>query len=311
MLEQTSTRAIAAALLAPVVMSLLLSSQILGSTASYAEAAGATVDEFGIQKIYQTSKDGKEWYVDMDDPKSDPNFRNLDDIKFDRNSDGSWQISEDSIRMEAWSPANQKWLNVEMTAYFKVVETSSERDGRGDGSSEEPLFQMYSRGGHHTDDDPCLGSAYKARLYANGTASWVKEVTHPAYSEDSGIVKATTTPIDGRWIGFKSVVYNFVENGQTYVRLESYIDDDVNDASGNLVIKNNWKLASVMEDRGGWAPTDGDFDSSCDIAKDAILTESGGTEVQNLVAWRTDDTTLDFNYLTIREIEPPTILHPT
>lgn len=35
--------------------------------------------------------------------------------------------------------------------------------------------------------------------------------------------------------------------------MELYIDDDVTDSTnGNLVVRNNWKLASVVEDRGGW-----------------------------------------------------------
>jgi hypothetical protein len=29
---------------------------------------------------------------------------------------------------------------------------------------------------------------------------------------------------------FKAVMYNFVENGKTYVRMELYIDDDVTDS---------------------------------------------------------------------------------
>ena len=48
-------------------------------------------------------------------------------------------------------------------------------------------------------------------------------------------------------------MYNFVENGKMYVRMELYIDDDMIDSTnGNLVVRNNWKLASVVEDRGGW-----------------------------------------------------------
>jgi hypothetical protein len=250
------------------------------------------VDVFGVEKIYPTADGGNEWYVDMDDPESDPSFRNLDGIEFDKNSDGSWQVKEESIRMEVWSPPNEKWLNVEITEYAKMESGSHE------------VLQLYSRGGHHTSSDECLGSAYKARLYGDGEAAWNKEVTHPAYAGDRGSTEATDTPLADRWIGFKAVMYNFVEDGETYVRMESYIDDDVTDEDGNLVVKNDWKLASVYEDRGGWSADDSDFDSSCGRDRDEILTQPGGTSSQNIAAFRSDDLTWSFKYLSVREIDP-------
>jgi len=173
---------------------------------------------------------------------------------------------------------------------------------------------MYSRGGHHTSKDECLGSAYKARLYGDGRATWVKEINHPAYAGRRGTVDVTDDPLKGRWVGFKAVIYNFVEKGKTYVRMESYIDDDVTDSKGNLVIRNKWKLASVVEDRGGWRTNDKDFDSSCkpmnkDSTKkyrqrDEILNMPGGTKTQNIAAFRSDDLTWNWKYLSVREIDP-------
>jgi hypothetical protein len=254
-------------------------------------------DKFGIEEVYPTKAGGMEWYVNMADPKSDPSFRNLADIQFSKQPDGSWQIysTNGQIRMESWSPQNEKWLNVEITEYAKIVNSTNH------------LLQMYSRGGNHIYSDPCIGSAYKARLYGDGTATWIKEVTFPAYTEARGKIQATEKPLDGRWVGFKAIIYNFVENGNTFVRMESYIDDDVTDPSGNLVIKNNWKLASVVEDKGGWATDNNDFDPRCSVTRDAILATPGGSATQNIVAWRTDDTTWDFKYLTAREIQPPAI----
>jgi hypothetical protein len=204
--------------------------------------------------------------------------------------------------MEAWSPDNEKWRNVEITAYAKMV-----------GGSE--LIQLYSRGGHHTSSNECLGSAYKARIYGDGEAKWVKEVTHPAYTSNRGSVQATSTPLADRWIGFKAVIDNFVENGKTYVRLKSYIDDDVTDSNGNLVIKNNWKLASVVEDRGGWSTSNSDFNASCFPTnkdstqqfrqRDEILNLPGGTSTQNIAAWRSDGLTWNWKYLSVREIALP------
>jgi hypothetical protein len=111
------------------------------------------------------------------------------------------------------------------------------------------------------------------------------------------------------------VIYNFVENGKTYVHMESYIDDDVTDSNGNLVIKNNWKLASVVEDKGGWSSNDSDFNASCFPTnmdsthqyrqRDEIHNLPGGTSTQNIAAFRSDDLTWDWKYLSVREIQAP------
>jgi hypothetical protein len=259
------------------------------------------LDKFGVKKIYPTLLGGNEWFVNMADPNSDPRFRNLPSMT--KQSDGSWRVSASQVRMEAWSPENKKWLNVEITMYAKIVGGSNE------------LLQMYSRGGHHTSSNECLGSAYKARLYGDGEARWVKEVTHPAYTGNRGEGQATNTPLADRWIGFKAVIYNFVENGKTYVKMQSYIDDDVTDANGNLVIKNNWKLASMVEDVGGWSTGSTDFNAACFRTnkdstqqyrqRDEILNLPGGTSTQNIAAWRSDDLTWNWKYLSVREISLP------
>jgi hypothetical protein len=283
-LEKRSFKAIAAG-----IALVMLATSMTASIPAYSDHQD--LDRFGIKKIYPT-KDGKEWYVNMEDPRRDPRFKNLNNVHFSKNADGSWRVYADQIRMEAWSPEDDKWLNVEITAYAKI-----------EGGSNE-LLQLYSRGGHHTSKDECLGSAYKARLYGDGTAAWTKEITHPAYAGNRGQVRATTEPLEDRWIGFKAVIYNIEENGKTYVRLESYIDDDVTDSDGDLDMRNNWKLASVYVDRGGWGTSNSDFDPSCGRDRDEILTRPGGTSSQNIAAFRSDDLTWSFKYLSVREIEP-------
>ena len=280
---------------------------IEGQVVSNSTMQSSDTDFFGIKKIYNTKDGGTEWYVSMENPTSDPNFRNWNNLQLIKQPDGSWQVAnliDGKVRIEDWSPENEKWLNVEITEYAKIV------NGTND------ILQIYSRGGHHTPTDPCLGSAYKARLYGDGRAAWVKEVNHPAYTQIRGTVQATTEPLQGRWVGFKAIIFNFVENGKTYVRLESYIDDNATDSNGGLVISNNWKLVSVYEDKGGWsAASDPDFIATCFPMSvdntgpyrgaDEILSLPGGTGTQNMVAFRSDDITWDFKYLTVREIQPP------
>jgi hypothetical protein len=237
----------------------------------------------------------------MADPKSDTMFRNLPSMT--KQSDGSWRVSASQVRMEAWSPSNEKWLNVEITEYAKIVGGTNQ------------LLQQYSRGGHHTDTNQCLGSAYKGRLYGDGHTTIVKEITHPAYTSNKASFQATTQPLKDRWVGFKTVIYNIVEDGHTYVKIQTYIDNDVTDSHGNLVVRNNWKLASTYVDRGGWSTSDSDFNSACfPVNKDSthqyrqrdeIINRSGGTSTQNIAAFRSDDLTWNWKYLSVREIQAP------
>ena len=97
-------------------------------------SSGPTLDKFGIEQIYPTATGGNEWYVNMNNPTSDPMFRNLPPMT--KQSDGSWQVSSNQVRMEVLSPppsaspssnaeeGEKKWLNVEMTAYAKIIDGS-------------------------------------------------------------------------------------------------------------------------------------------------------------------------------------------
>jgi len=117
----------------------------------------------------------------------------------------------------------------------------------------------------------------------------------------------------------KQVTYNYVKNGKTFVRMEVWVDDDVTDANGNLVIKNDWKLSSNTNDEGGWITNSTDFVANCPKLnkdstqqyrqRDEILNMPGqcnDTAIQqNLCAWRTDNVTNNWKYLSVREIKPP------
>jgi len=269
------------------------------------------VDKFGIKKVYPDADVINEWYVSMDNPASTPNFNNLPTIT--KQNDGSFQTSDLEVRMEAWSPINKKWLNVEITAYQKLI-----------AGIEPYVFQLYRGGGHHSSTTPerqCWGAAYKTAMLSNGTAgastSCRKEINHPAYCPNRSVTKTSTKPLVSRWIGMKQVTYQYLKNGKTFVRMEVYVDDDVNDSQGNLMIKNDWKLYANTRDEGGWGTTETDFVTNCPPLnkdstqqyrqRDEILNLPGGnTAEQNLCAWRTDATTNNWKYLSVREIKPPT-----
>jgi hypothetical protein len=268
----------------------------------------SNLDKFGIKKLFKDA--GNEWYVNMDNPAGSLNFRNLPVIT--KQADGSFQTSESQVRMEAWSPEGKKWMNVEITAYQKFIAGTPQYGY---------IFQMYRGGGHHssnTVERQCWGAAYKTAMLSKDicSTSCRKEVNHPAYCPNRAVTKVSDKPLNNRWIGMKQITYNYLKDGKTFVRMEVYVDDDVTDVNGNLVIKNDWKLYSNTRDEGGWGTTDTDFVANCPRLnkdstqqyrqRDEILNMPGGnTDLQNLCAWRSDDTTNNWKYLSVREILTP------
>jgi hypothetical protein len=269
-----------------------------------------TTDKFGVKKLYPDATIINEWYVDMANPSGSINFQNLPTIT--KQPDGSFQTNAAQVRMEAWSPLNKKWLNVEITAYQKLI-----------AGTPQYVFQLYRGGGHHSSSTPerqCWGAAYKTAMLSDGSSgcstSCRKEVNHPAYCSNRAVTKVSTKPLASRWIGMKQVTYNYLKNGKTFVRIEAWVDNDVTDAQGNLVIKNDWKLYANTNDEGGWATTESDFVANCPKLnkdstqqyrqRDEIFNLPGGnTDLQNLCAFRTDGSTNSWKYLSVREIQAP------
>ena len=170
----------------------------------------------------------------MVNPTSDGRFNPQDQIT--RNSDGSWKMRSDQVRMQVYTSngynpnqitsdsgqskvatrgfmgSSKDWRDVEITGYVKLNQFS-----------ENDNFVWYARGGRHTDSDHCQGSAYKGNLFYHGETQFSKEQWHVSYAKSPTI--AATSPLSGKWIGFKFVVYNFVTNdGKPAVKLENWID---------------------------------------------------------------------------------------
>jgi hypothetical protein len=251
------------------------------------------IPKFKIKEIYPTKPGGREWFINMDYPTGDGIFDPGSPIS--KQPDGSWQIEGiqtnskfgNEVRMSVNTPPGQEpWKNVEITGYAKVISADSLADDHLD---------WYARGGKHTPDAPCGGSALKGWLSVAGIASWVKEIWFPGgYTDQRDKVQATRddNSILGRWIGWKVVMYN-VDNDKA-VKMESYLDDQDN---------NHWKKATDLVDDGGWYSrvSDGEFYSAgCDKAKDYIITNAGP-----IATFRSDNMVWDFADLSVREIEPP------
>jgi hypothetical protein len=82
------------------------------------------INKFEIKEIYPTKQGGREWHINIDNPKEDPIFTIVSNIPITRSGDGSWFIANPAIRMGViTSPGSEPWKNVEMTGYVKIDST--------------------------------------------------------------------------------------------------------------------------------------------------------------------------------------------
>jgi hypothetical protein len=255
-----------------------------------------TNDKFGIKKIYPTKPGGEEWYMNMQDPTNDPRTKQ---IPMSKNSDGSWNVDEDQIRYTVYTSSGyhpdlvvkdysilatrgymqspNDWKNVEMTGQVKF----------NSGSDDD--WTWYARGGRNTGNgwpEGCEATEYKGSLeYTSGRVRWAKEQFHVSYVFSPW--KNSPASGDHKFVGFKTVMYNFQLDGKTAVKMESYVDPN-ND--------NQWQKVYDFVDKGGWGSAGGE----CKGAPDQIITWGGP-----VAAFRWDGANVDIKNLSVREIVPP------
>ena len=218
-----------------------------------------------------------------------------------RNSDGSWQVIGTQIRYGVYTSSgyhprlittvNQQeltekgymqlpndWKNVEMTGYVKVNSINNDDD-----------FTWYNRGGRHVTESPCEGAGYKSGLYFSGKTRFAKEQWHSGGYSFSP-TNLVTSPLEGRWVGFKYIVYNYQqqEDGKLAVKMENWIDNN-NDG--------NWMKLYEYRDQGGW----GSQGTYCGGLPDQIISWGGP-----IATFRWDSaSSVDIKHFSVREIEPP------
>ena len=224
------------------------------------------------------------------------------DTTLDQQSDDSWRVNNSKVRIRVDTPPGQvEWKNIEMTGYVKIVSStqttdpngiSNEDEGNENGDSLDPHLTWRARGGRHNDMVPCEGTALNGGLYLDGKVSWKKEIWHTGgYTAARGVSEIPYSFIN-KWIGWKTVMYNF-EN-ESSVKMESYLDIDAN---------NKWVKVSEVEDSGQWYADTSDeefYSVDCGKEKDYIITNSGPT-----ATFRADNLIFDFKNLSIREITLP------
>lgn len=253
--------------------------------------SSARLDKFGIKEIYPNEQGGREWYINMKNPKNDTMFaiQAGKEGNITRQSDGSWRIADQKVRMSVDTPIDAPmWKNVEITGYAKVISIiPHENDSKVDYTD----LAWFARGGRHTQNSPCDGLALIGGIHDDGTVGWKKEIWFTGGYTDELAQSKVTDSIVGRWIGWKVVMYNILNNSA--VKMESYLDDKNN---------NHWVKVTDIIDDGGWYANSPDslfYSAHCGRAKDYIITNPGPD-----VAFRSDNLIWDFKDLSVREIKP-------
>ena len=244
-----------------------------------------TIDKFGIKKMYPTTQGGREWFIDMINPKSDGIFSITSNYNITKQRDASWRIDAPMVRMNIDTlPGVEPWKNIEITGYAKVVSKSS--------SSNNTDLDWSARGGRQNSSIPCEGTALHGGLHIDGSVGWKKEIWQVGgYTTERAKAKILTDSILGRWIGWKVIMYNI--NNDTAVKMESYIDNKNS---------NYWVKVADLIDNGGWFANSPDnifYSANCGKSKDYIITNGGP-----IVTFRSDNLVWDFKNLSVREIIP-------
>jgi hypothetical protein len=271
-------------------------------------------DKFGITEIHPTKENGREWYLNMNNPLNDSLLSITFEPNITKQTDGSWRISDTNssfsnpqIRINVDTPSGKEpWRDVEMTGYIKIVSvTNSSTNSTQDnltlaaesGSTNESEIEdiaWYARGGKRNEEASCEGTAYFGGLHPDGTVSWKKSIWWTGgYTEERFRYKVINEEMIGKWIGWKVIMYNIEIGNATVAKMESYLD--INNSG-------NWSKVTDFVDSGGWYARTSDaeyYSADCGKPKDYIVTNPGP-----IATFRADNMVLDFRDLSIREIQP-------
>jgi hypothetical protein len=273
-----------------------------GQTDEGCQAGGSGTDPFGIEKIYPTKpgSEDDEWFMDMSDGQ-DPRSR---PPSLTKNSDGSFKVRSDQVRYgvfttsgynpedveldhgvlaeRGYMQSENDWRDVELTGYVKM----------NSGNSDEN-FAWYARGGRHTGSgspEGCEGSSIKADLGYDGRVRFAKEQWHVSYVFTDH--QRAMSSIEDRWVGFKGIMYNIEQNGETAVKMEIWVDMNEDDNEDGP-----WVKVDENIDVGGW----GDEGEECGGDPDQIITWGGP-----IATFRWDGASdVDIKNFSVREIGAP------
>ena len=186
--------------------------------------------------------------------------------------------NEKELEKKGYMESPNDWRNVEITGYVKFNKGVNYDN-----------FAWYARGGIHTNGKECEGTAYKGQLYYSGKTRFAKEQWFVSYVFSP--YKQSMGSMNGKWIGFKTAMYNVEKNGHLAVKLEIWLDKS-NDG--------NWQKVYDYIDDGGW----GNDGQACGGRPDQIISWGGP-----LAAFRWDNADdVDIKDFSVREILPQSLI---
>lgn len=264
---------------------------IAAAMVASAATAHAATDPFGIEEIYDTDNKELEWYMEDDDPEpSDDDyddgtpfhFGTLETIEdLDEVEDGVWKMDvttgseEHGVRMHVNGPDDEEWKDVEITGYFKLLDSSDQ------------ITMIARHGESYHDEGGCEALGYYGMVSADGDAFFKKKLYHSdgGYSDRVAEEEDAIDDLEDEWVGVKFMAYNI---GDDEVKLELWADEGNKD--------NDWEKIAGYTD-GGDLEINGNSD--CDRSRDHVIDEA-----QARVSFRLDDSEFEFKDLSVREIEP-------
>ena len=221
---------------------------------------GAVIyDNFGIAKLYPNAlgDNYQDWYFKQDkDVTKDTRLYNSESAGLKRMQDGSkdnWYINGTNVRLQAASKSEkQKWLNTETTVFFKYL-----RDLEGSKNKKVQTPYALTLTARNYINNKCYEASV---IKEDGRTTLRKQVGSSLYTPTRATQPAITAhQVDTKWVGFKFIVYNIVEEGgKTLVHLETHVLQNCTGPEGQLVIPANqqWKMTSRFIDRGFWGLED-------------------------------------------------------
>ena len=281
-------------------------------------AQQGSTDPFGVTRLNPTRNGGREWFLPADATRPDDEWQ--PDAKVTQVSAGVFHVAG-APRMMVVSPQGKAWWrNVEMTTYVRETGTVNVY---GD---QEPHWTMFARGERHANDNiapvsinrgvaapdgtvtwpgypfhgrdtinhACLATCYHGLFFPQGKFILEKEIAH---TEGYARVAAQTTLADfphalNRWVGAKFVLRNM--NGDKAVKLELWVD-----RHGD----GTWSKVAETTDTGSWGGGNANL-NGCTAAPHQYTTTQVVTWAGPWAAFRVDNLSFDFKWMSVREIDP-------
>ena len=271
------------------------------------QAGSAGVDVFGMNKIYPTKPGGEEWFMNMENLKSDPRLKvgtSTGDII--KNQDGSWSpVSQDKVILNVYTSSvgefnkgnvttfnlkelaknghwfkENDWLNIEMGGYFKLNSTNDLSLG----------YSFFPRSIDHSNDHGGCGGATPVFTFGfNGVLTAKKEMWFSSLISSAAEKIGELSPsIVDKWIGMKAVIYNLPNKD---VKQEFWMDKDNN---------GKWEKVYEFTDKGGFGISGETGPEKCGGEWDQRYTWGSPK-----VTFKWNQADVEFKNLSVREIIPP------